>query len=173
MFLVYEDSYGTLTHAFAYVSGCSFVPNRPSWPEEQQDLATPTPLGKANISHQSVNSHKDVCLRKNEPNGTVLQHSNISHSCRSETTLQSCNDREKSEIKIPDDSLGPEVSEKTGKYDSDAQTADSSDGTNNWNTSCTFARPRIFCLQHALEIEKLLEGKGGVHALIICHSGRL
>jgi hypothetical protein len=160
-----------LTHAFAYVSGCSFVPNRPSWPAEQQCLATP--LGQANISHQNVNSHKDVRLRENEPNGPVLQHSDISHSCRSENTLHSCSDREKSENKIPENSLGLEVSEQTGKYDSDAQTAESSDGTINWNTSCTFARPRIFCLQHALEIEKLLEGKGGVHALIICHSGRL
>lgn len=156
-----------MTHASTYVSGCSFVPNRPSWPAEQQCLATP--LGQANISHQNVNSRKDVCLKENEPIGPVLQHSDISYSCRSESTLHSCSDREKSENKIPEDSLGPEVSEQTGN----AQTAESSDGSINWNTSCTFARPRIFCLQHALEIEKLLESKGGVHALIICHSGRL
>jgi len=148
--------------------GCSFVPTTPSWPAEQQCLATP--LGQANISHQNVNSHEDVCLRENEPNGPVLQHNVISHSCRSENTLHSCSERDKSENKIPENSLGPEVSEQAGKYDGDAQTAESSDGTINWNASCTFARPRIFCLQHALEIEKLLEGKGGVHALIICHS---
>ncbi|AQL09586.1 putative lysine-specific demethylase ELF6 [Zea mays] len=148
--------------------GCSFVPSRPSWPAEQQCLATP--LGQANISHQNVNSHKDVCLRENEPNGPVPQCNNISHSCRSENTLHSCSDRGKSENKISEDSLGPEVGEQTGKYVINAQAAESSDGTINWNTYCTFARPRIFCLQHALEIEKLLEGKGGVHGLIICHS---
>ncbi|AQL09591.1 putative lysine-specific demethylase ELF6 [Zea mays] len=147
---------------------CSFVPSRPSWPAEQQCLATP--LGQANISHQNVNSHKDVCLRENEPNGPVPQCNNISHSCRSENTLHSCSDRGKSENKISEDSLGPEVGEQTGKYVINAQAAESSDGTINWNTYCTFARPRIFCLQHALEIEKLLEGKGGVHGLIICHS---
>lgn len=148
--------------------GCSFVPSRPSWPAEQQCLATP--LAQANISHQNVNSHKDVCLRENEPNGPVPQCNNISHSCRSENTLHSCSDRGKTENKISEDSLGPEVGEQTGKYVNNAQAAESSDGTINWNTYCTFARPRIFCLQHALEIEKLLEGKGGVHGLIICHS---
>lgn len=33
-----------------------------------------------------------------------------------------------------------------------------------------FCRPRIFCLQHALEIEELLQCKGGANVLIICHS---
>lgn len=171
IFLVYEDFYATLTLASAYVSGCSFVPNRPSCPADQQCLATP--LGQANISHQNVKLHKDVCLMENELNGHVVQRSDSSLSCRSENTLHSCNYGEKSENKIPEDSLGPEASERTGKYDIDVQAAESSHSTINWNTSCTFARPRIFCMQHALEIEEILKGKGGVHALIICHSGRL
>ncbi|XP_072954041.1 probable lysine-specific demethylase SE14 [Typha angustifolia] len=43
----------------------------------------------------------------------------------------------------------------------------------NWSTSKEFVRPRIFCLQHALEIEKLLQCKGGADVLIICHSDYL
>jgi len=34
-----------------------------------------------------------------------------------------------------------------------------------------FNRPRIFCLQHALEVDELLHSKGGAHVLVICHSG--
>ncbi|KAI3917095.1 hypothetical protein MKX01_003544 [Papaver californicum] len=33
-----------------------------------------------------------------------------------------------------------------------------------------FLRPRIFCLEHGLEIEELLQSKGGADVLIICHS---
>ncbi|KAF8397713.1 hypothetical protein HHK36_016635 [Tetracentron sinense] len=40
-----------------------------------------------------------------------------------------------------------------------------------WNTSNGYLRPRIFCLEHALEIEELLHSKGGVNVLVICHSG--
>ncbi|KAL5569355.1 hypothetical protein UlMin_025930 [Ulmus minor] len=39
-----------------------------------------------------------------------------------------------------------------------------------WNTSNKFLRPRSFCLEHALEIVELLQGKGGVKVLVICHS---
>ncbi|XP_077225686.1 zinc finger (C2H2 type) family protein / transcription factor jumonji (jmj) family protein [Tasmannia lanceolata] len=39
-----------------------------------------------------------------------------------------------------------------------------------WNISDGFLRPRIFCLEHALEIEQLLQSKGGANVLIICHS---
>ncbi|KAJ8623706.1 hypothetical protein MRB53_032236 [Persea americana] len=39
-----------------------------------------------------------------------------------------------------------------------------------WNTSNVFLRPRIFCLEHALEIEELLHCRGGANVLIICHS---
>ncbi|KAK6929177.1 JmjN domain [Dillenia turbinata] len=39
-----------------------------------------------------------------------------------------------------------------------------------WNTSTEFLRPRIFCLEHAIQVEKLLQSKGGANLLIICHS---
>ncbi|KAK3232472.1 hypothetical protein Dsin_004353 [Dipteronia sinensis] len=42
--------------------------------------------------------------------------------------------------------------------------------TRRWNTSSKFLRPRIFCLEHALQIEELLRSKGGANILVICHS---
>ncbi|KAK4834815.1 hypothetical protein QYF36_000954 [Acer negundo] len=42
--------------------------------------------------------------------------------------------------------------------------------TRRWNTSSNFLRPRIFCLEHALQIEELLRSKGGANILVICHS---
>ncbi|KAL2324820.1 hypothetical protein Fmac_023878 [Flemingia macrophylla] len=38
-----------------------------------------------------------------------------------------------------------------------------------WNTS-KFLRPRIFCLEHAVQIVEMLQSKGGANVLIICHS---
>lgn len=49
--------------------------------------------------------------------------------------------------------------------------ARSSDEITNWNKSNGFLRPRIFCLQHALVAEDLLQCNGGARMLIICHSG--
>lgn len=40
-----------------------------------------------------------------------------------------------------------------------------------WNTSSKFLRPRIFCLEHAVRIVEMMQGKGGANVLIICHSG--
>ncbi|KAJ1403106.1 Zinc finger C2H2-type [Sesbania bispinosa] len=39
-----------------------------------------------------------------------------------------------------------------------------------WNTSSKFFRPRIFCLEHAVQIVDMLQCKGGANVLIICHS---
>ncbi|KAL2601543.1 hypothetical protein AAZX31_10G198000 [Glycine max] len=39
-----------------------------------------------------------------------------------------------------------------------------------WNTSSKFLRPRIFCLEHAVQIFEMLQSKGGANVLIICHS---
>lgn len=40
-----------------------------------------------------------------------------------------------------------------------------------WNKSTELLRPRIFCLEHAVQIKELLQPKGGASMLIICHSG--
>ncbi|KAL2548860.1 putative lysine-specific demethylase ELF6 [Forsythia ovata] len=39
-----------------------------------------------------------------------------------------------------------------------------------WNISGGFEKPRIFCLEHAIQIEGLLSPKGGAKVLVICHS---
>lgn len=39
-----------------------------------------------------------------------------------------------------------------------------------WNKSTELLRPRIFCLEHAVQIKELLQPKGGASMLIICHS---
>lgn len=39
-----------------------------------------------------------------------------------------------------------------------------------WNTSNKYLRPRIFCLEHAGQIEEMLRSKGGADILVICHS---
>lgn len=36
--------------------------------------------------------------------------------------------------------------------------------------SNTYLRPRIFCLEHAIQVEELLHSKGGANVLVICHS---
>lgn len=36
-----------------------------------------------------------------------------------------------------------------------------------------FRRPRIFCLEHAIQTEELLHTKGGANVLVICHSGKV
>ncbi|KAA8539296.1 hypothetical protein F0562_025988 [Nyssa sinensis] len=41
---------------------------------------------------------------------------------------------------------------------------------NGSSSSSGFLRPRIFCLEHAIQIEELLHSKGGVNVLVICHS---
>lgn len=41
-----------------------------------------------------------------------------------------------------------------------------------WDISNVSRKPRIFCLEHAIEIEKLLSSRGGANVLVICHSGK-
>ncbi|KAL4278457.1 hypothetical protein GQ457_03G027610 [Hibiscus cannabinus] len=39
-----------------------------------------------------------------------------------------------------------------------------------WNTCNKYLRPRIFCLEHAAQVDELLQSKGGAKMLVICHS---
>lgn len=41
-----------------------------------------------------------------------------------------------------------------------------------WSATRGFLRPRIFCLEHAIQIEEMLRSKGGANVLVICHSGK-
>ncbi|CAM0870755.1 unnamed protein product [Alopecurus aequalis] len=110
----------------------------------------------------------DHSISDKELDGPLLPHSNSSHSCSSENTLHPSINTETTGTKISSDGFGTESSKQTGRGDIDAKSVESCAGS--WNITSAFVRPRIFCLQHALEIEELLEGKGGAHALIICHS---
>ncbi|KAH0451821.1 hypothetical protein IEQ34_019120 [Dendrobium chrysotoxum] len=42
-----------------------------------------------------------------------------------------------------------------------------------WDVSNILLRPRVFCLQHAIEVEELLHNRGGGHIRVICHSDYL
>ena len=41
-----------------------------------------------------------------------------------------------------------------------------------WSATRGFLRPRIFCMEHAIQIEEMLHSKGGANVLVICHSGK-
>lgn len=41
-----------------------------------------------------------------------------------------------------------------------------------WDISNASLKPRVFCLEHAIEIEELLSSSGGANVLVICHSGK-
>ncbi|CAN8257194.1 unnamed protein product [Cochlearia groenlandica] len=38
-----------------------------------------------------------------------------------------------------------------------------------WNTSSRYIRPRIFCLEHTIELQRLMHSRGGLKFLVICH----
>lgn len=44
-------------------------------------------------------------------------------------------------------------------------------GVPKWDVPNILLRPRVFCLQHAIEVEELLRDKGGGDTRVICHSG--
>uniref|UniRef100_A0A0E0NPS4 JmjC domain-containing protein n=1 Tax=Oryza rufipogon TaxID=4529 RepID=A0A0E0NPS4_ORYRU len=141
-------------------SGCPLIANRSS-----------SPVENANLSHQDVKPiRSDISLMGKEFNGTLGKHIGTSCSCSSENTIHPYGDTETPEKKIPSDCPGSELSKQSGRGDVNVPDVEGSEETISWNTGCAFARPRIFCLQHALEIEELLASKGGVHALIICHA---
>ncbi|XP_073293308.1 lysine-specific demethylase ELF6-like isoform X2 [Primulina huaijiensis] len=62
-------------------------------------------------------------------------------------------------------SLGPELSSPL-----EIEAASTVEITKRWNISNAFSKPRIFCLEHAMEIEELLCLEGGANVLVICHS---
>lgn len=53
---------------------------------------------------------------------------------------------------------------------SESETALTVEITKRWNISNAFSKPRMFCLEHAMEIEELLCSEGGANVLVICHS---
>ncbi|KAF7850976.1 hypothetical protein BT93_L4775 [Corymbia citriodora subsp. variegata] len=50
------------------------------------------------------------------------------------------------------------------------QVASNTDSEKGMGSSGGLLRPRIFCLEHAIQTEELLRSKGGANVLVICHS---
>ncbi|KAH9302887.1 hypothetical protein KI387_014470, partial [Taxus chinensis] len=60
-----------------------------------------------------------------------------------------------------------ETSSLQGKtYDTSRQ---STNAASLWKPAKGFLRPRVFCLEHALEMKEQLQPMGGAHILILCH----
>ncbi|KAJ4882404.1 putative lysine-specific demethylase ELF6 [Raphanus sativus] len=71
----------------------------------------------------------------------------------------------------PSENALKDLSEIQEEIDAQEITAQSSEKTNNseWNTSSGYIRPRIFCLEHTIELQRLLQSRGGLKFLVICH----
>ncbi|VVB13157.1 unnamed protein product [Arabis nemorensis] len=66
----------------------------------------------------------------------------------------------------PSEKALKDLSESQGEIDAQKITS-LSDGE--WNTSSRYIRPRIFCLEHTVELQRLLQSRGGLKFLVICH----
>ena len=58
----------------------------------------------------------------------------------------------------------------TDALENKAESSETSDCE--WNTSSRYVRPRIFCLEHTIELQRLLQSRGGLKFLVICHKGK-
>ncbi|KAL8533126.1 hypothetical protein ACS0TY_009394 [Phlomoides rotata] len=82
-------------------------------------------------------------------------------------------------LSVSEASLGAEKSQSTHSSTEQSPIPDHSASLNHesvsselkkWNISNASIKPRIFCLEHAIEIEELLNSRGGANILVICHS---
>lgn len=159
--------------------GISILPNNS--PDDMEYLHMFSPMDHL-VGEQNLQSESTVCVPGKD---TVCQHSNELHSFDGEkeydgtvhmkTTNAICqndlcgsNFSSANPLNKTDSLLGMTVARCCDKNTTVARCCDEN---MKWNTSSGFLRSRIFCLQHALEIEELLRCKGGAHVLIICHSG--
>lgn len=70
----------------------------------------------------------------------------------------------------PSENALKDLSERQGEIDALEDKAESSEKSNcEWNTSSRYIRPRIFCLEHTIELQRLLQSRGGLKFLVICH----
>ncbi|KAG2262516.1 hypothetical protein Bca52824_069595 [Brassica carinata] len=72
----------------------------------------------------------------------------------------------------PSEDALKDLSERQGEIDAQEITAQSSEKSDcEWNTSSRYTRPRIFCLEHTIELQRLLQSRGGLkflaHAAIV------
>ncbi|CAN7036929.1 unnamed protein product [Brassica oleracea var. botrytis] len=70
----------------------------------------------------------------------------------------------------PSEDALKDLSERQGEIDALENKAESSETSDcEWNTSSRYVRPRIFCLEHTIELQRLLQSRGGLKFLVICH----
>ncbi|CAH8379633.1 unnamed protein product [Eruca vesicaria subsp. sativa] len=70
----------------------------------------------------------------------------------------------------PSENALNDQSERQGEIDAQEITELSSEKSDcEWNTSSRYIRPRIFCLEHTIELQRLLQSRGGLKFLVICH----
>ncbi|CAA7033953.1 unnamed protein product [Microthlaspi erraticum] len=70
----------------------------------------------------------------------------------------------------PSEKTFKDLSERQGEIDAQEITTLSSKISDcEWNMSSRDIRPRIFCLEHTIELQRLLQSRGGVKFLVICH----
>ncbi|XP_010423602.1 PREDICTED: probable lysine-specific demethylase ELF6 [Camelina sativa] len=70
----------------------------------------------------------------------------------------------------PSEEALKDLSEREGEIDAQEFTTLSSEKSQcEWKTSSRYIRPRIFCLEHTIELQRLLQSRGGLKFLIICH----
>ncbi|EOA19804.1 hypothetical protein CARUB_v10000051mg [Capsella rubella] len=70
----------------------------------------------------------------------------------------------------PSEKALKDLLEGQGKIDAqEIMTLSSEKSHCEWKTSSRYIRPRIFCLEHTIELQRLLQSKDGMKFLIICH----
>jgi hypothetical protein len=72
----------------------------------------------------------------------------------------------------PSEKALKDLSERQGETDAqEIMTLSSEKSDCEWKTSSRYIRPRIFCLEHTIELQRLLQSRGGLKFLVICHKG--
>ncbi|KAG7554063.1 JmjN domain [Arabidopsis suecica] len=70
----------------------------------------------------------------------------------------------------PSEKALKDLSERQGETDAQEITTLSSEKSDcEWKSSSRYIRPRIFCLEHTIELQRLLQSRGGLKFLVICH----
>lgn len=70
----------------------------------------------------------------------------------------------------PSEKALKDLSERQGETDAqEIMTLSSEKSDCEWKTSSRYIRPRIFCLEHTIELQRLLQSRGGLKFLVICH----
>lgn len=151
-------------------SGISSLPNNSAYNTEYKHVSSPV---EHLVREQSLQSENALCAPRKD---TIFQHSNRLFSFDGEEEYDGTVHM-KTHAVVQNDLCSPNFSSTNPLNETDrllgTTMARCYNENTKWNTSNEFLRSRIFCLQHALEIEEMLQCKGGAHVLVICHSDYL